>query len=84
MSLYTDAGAIAAGVAVAMGWRKLRPEREKLKAQGEALAVDTLRDVVITLRDELERVHNQLTVAEALIVKLTGKGLPPCPYLTSP
>lgn len=80
MSLYTDAGALAVGVGVAMGWRKLKPERDKVRAEGEAVAVNTLRDVVIELRAEVDRLRLQLSKAENLIENLTGERLPLAPH----
>lgn len=45
------------------------------EAQSEALAVDTLREVIIELRDELGRARARLLYAERMVEKLTGQSL---------
>lgn len=68
--------AAAAGAGGVYGWRKLRPDQEAGKVQSEAIAVDTLRDVILELRNELKRVRGKLILAEGVIEKLTGERLP--------
>ena len=77
------AGAAAgAGAVYAIG--KLRPERKLLSAEGEAVAVNTLRDVILELRSELEHVRARLIQAETLVEDLTGERLPKARNRTTP
>lgn len=67
--------AATAGAGAIYALQRNKTNAEMAEAQAEALAVNTLRDVILELRDELERARARLLYAERLIEKLTGKSV---------
>lgn len=71
---WTQIGAAgAAGAGATYAVRKLGVERKLGKAQEEAITVNTLRDVIAELREEVRRMQERLLMAERAIEQLSGK-----------